>query len=99
MRARTMFSTRGQPATVLEFVVGKASGGPAVSAVDIEECLFNYRRYKVGTPVARVTANDMRNLVAEYNETLGKSDPVIISFPKQELKGNKRTANYRPVFQ
>ncbi len=100
------FSNHSRPSAVLRFIVETTLArnkqrrhNSPITERDIAEALFPATDYAPGSNVARVHAVSMRQLLAEYNQTIGKDDPIIIAFPRSTTeKGKKRSSNYKPEF-
>jgi len=97
--ASEVFSRRTTPGKILRFVVQKAMAAETIKEKDIAAALFSVEDYSPNSNPVRVNATYMRNLLRQYNQTLGLEDPVKIRFPEpDEGEIRKPQSNYVPLF-
>jgi len=101
MLATAVFSTRPQQANLLAFTVQQTLQGNEITEKFLRQHVFPSPPYKPESNIARRTIGLVRDLLAEYYETQGKSDLVLIGFPTspegtrvKHLPGDA----YRPTF-
>lgn len=105
MLASEVLSPHARPAAILKFLVESALEGKTVIERDIRRAVFPVG-YKRDSTIVRTTVITLRKLLRQYDDGIGRDDPVLIKLPeppKGKTPSGKnikrpRGESYKPLF-